>query len=187
MHFSAAKSRETTDSVSFEFADMLTQVLLFTVATCNALVVPARAPAPRMGLSKGDDFPKAALRNIGVQVSAAATHPLAQSLRLGSPTRDHAFPTHALRQLACGLAQRPTLPTSHPPHQPTLPTSPPSHPPTLPLSLPEQELGHLLLRRRLSAFVLEGDRGFRREPLRVPFCWCDCGGRAQREGRHPRG
>ena len=100
MHFSAAKSRETTDSVSFEFADMLTQVLLFTVATCNALVVPARAPAPRMGLSKGDDFPKAALRNIGVQVSAAATHPLAQSLRLGSPTRDHAFPTHALRQLA---------------------------------------------------------------------------------------
>ena len=125
MHFSAAKSRETTDSVSFEFADMLTQVLLFTVATCNALVVPARAPAPRMGLSKGDDFPKAALRNIGVQVSAAATHPLAQSLRLGSPTRDHAFPTHALRQLACGLAQRPTLPTSHPPHQPTLPTTAP--------------------------------------------------------------
>lgn len=48
---------------------MLTTALIFTIAGANALVVPARAPAPRMGLSVGDTFPKAALKSIGASVS----------------------------------------------------------------------------------------------------------------------
>jgi len=57
------RPRTTT---SFDSDTMLSTALLFTIATSvTALVVPARAPAPRMGLSVGDDFPKAALKNIG--------------------------------------------------------------------------------------------------------------------------